>query len=164
MPGICPPRAAVLVAGKLKWTSYTAKDGSKKTSLAVLARLIKVFAPAVETSMTRPTTAPVVTATAVVPPYAGNGLLTPAQMQCARVRIALQELTALVQDLEACDVSVRQIACQALAAVVALQAHIEGKGMRQEFLSPEADELARLQALVEREATEPCAGSCRPRG
>ena len=38
--------AAVLVAGKLKWTSYTAKDGSKKTSLAVLARLIKVLAPA----------------------------------------------------------------------------------------------------------------------
>jgi len=38
--------AAVLVAGKLKWTSYTAKDGSKKTSLAVLARLVKVLAPA----------------------------------------------------------------------------------------------------------------------
>ena len=37
---------AVMVAGKLKWTSYTAKDGSKKTSLAVLARLIKVLAPA----------------------------------------------------------------------------------------------------------------------
>ena len=36
---------AVLVAGKLKWTSYTTKDGSKKTSLAVLARLIKVLAP-----------------------------------------------------------------------------------------------------------------------
>jgi single-stranded DNA-binding protein len=32
---------AVLVTGKLKWTSYTAKDGSKKTNLAVLARLIK---------------------------------------------------------------------------------------------------------------------------
>ena len=42
--------AAVLVTGKLKWTSYTAKDGSKKTNLAVLARLIKVLAPAVETS------------------------------------------------------------------------------------------------------------------
>ena len=38
--------AAVLVAGKLKWTSHIAKDGSKKTSLAVLARLIKVLAPA----------------------------------------------------------------------------------------------------------------------
>jgi single-stranded DNA-binding protein len=32
---------SVLVAGKLKWTSYTAKDGSKKTSLCVLARLVK---------------------------------------------------------------------------------------------------------------------------
>jgi single-stranded DNA-binding protein len=36
---------AVLVDGKLKWTSYTAKDGSKKSTLAVLARLIKVLAP-----------------------------------------------------------------------------------------------------------------------
>jgi len=32
---------AVLIAGKLKWTSYTAKDGSKKTGLCVLARLMK---------------------------------------------------------------------------------------------------------------------------
>lgn len=38
--------ATVLVAGKLKWTSYTAKDGSKKTSLCVLARLVKRLAPA----------------------------------------------------------------------------------------------------------------------
>src|SRR3989442_2389904 len=46
---------SVLVAGKLKWTSYTAKDGSKKTSLAVLARLIKVLAPApVEASVSSP--------------------------------------------------------------------------------------------------------------
>jgi single-stranded DNA-binding protein len=37
--------AAVLVAGKLKWTSYTAKDGTKKSTLAVLARLVKVLAP-----------------------------------------------------------------------------------------------------------------------
>jgi len=37
---------AVLIAGKLKWTSYTAKDGSKKTSLCVLARLVKRLAPA----------------------------------------------------------------------------------------------------------------------
>ena len=37
---------AVLVAGKLKWTSYTAKDGTKKTSLCVLARLVKRLAPA----------------------------------------------------------------------------------------------------------------------
>ena len=35
----------VLVAGKLKWTSTTAKDGSKKSSLAVLARLVKRLAP-----------------------------------------------------------------------------------------------------------------------
>jgi single-stranded DNA-binding protein len=37
--------AAVLVAGKLKWTSYTAKDGSKKSTLALLARLVTVLAP-----------------------------------------------------------------------------------------------------------------------
>src|SRR5437773_2292736 len=33
--------ASVLIAGKLKWTSTTAKDGSKKTSLCVLARLVR---------------------------------------------------------------------------------------------------------------------------
>jgi len=37
---------AVLVAGKLKCTSYTAKDGTKRTSLCVLARLIRRLAPA----------------------------------------------------------------------------------------------------------------------
>ena len=37
---------AVLVAGKLKWTSWTAKDGTKRTSLCVLARLVKRLAPA----------------------------------------------------------------------------------------------------------------------
>jgi single-stranded DNA-binding protein len=43
--------AVVLVTGKLKWTSYTARDNSKKTSLAVLARVIKMLAPApVETT------------------------------------------------------------------------------------------------------------------
>jgi single-stranded DNA-binding protein len=36
--------AALLVSGKLKWTSWTAKDGSKKSTLAVLARLVKVLA------------------------------------------------------------------------------------------------------------------------
>ena len=42
---------AVLVAGKLTWTSSTAKDGRKTTSLVVLTRLVKVFAPtAVETA------------------------------------------------------------------------------------------------------------------
>ena len=37
---------AVLVAGKLKWTSYTDKYGQKRTSLCVLARLVKRLAPA----------------------------------------------------------------------------------------------------------------------
>ena len=37
---------AVLVAGTLKWTSYTDKQGQKRTSLAVLARLVKRPAPA----------------------------------------------------------------------------------------------------------------------
>ena len=38
--------AVVLVAGKLKWTSYTDKQGQKRTSLCVLARLVKRLAPA----------------------------------------------------------------------------------------------------------------------
>ena len=33
------------VEGKLKWQSYTARDGTKKTSLCVLARLVKRLAP-----------------------------------------------------------------------------------------------------------------------
>jgi single-stranded DNA-binding protein len=42
---------SVLIAGKLKWTSYTAKDGTKKSTLAVLARLVKRLAStAVEVS------------------------------------------------------------------------------------------------------------------
>jgi single-stranded DNA-binding protein len=42
---------AILIAGKLKWTSWTAKDGTKKTSLAVLARLMKrLHTAAVEVS------------------------------------------------------------------------------------------------------------------
>lgn len=45
--------AAVMVADKLKWTSWTAKDGSKKSTLAVLARLIKVLAPAATMTETR---------------------------------------------------------------------------------------------------------------
>ena len=36
----------VLVAGKLKWTSWTDKQGQKRTSLCVLARLLKRLAPA----------------------------------------------------------------------------------------------------------------------
>lgn len=37
---------AVVIAGKLKWTSYTAKDGSKQSRLCVLARLVKRLASA----------------------------------------------------------------------------------------------------------------------
>jgi single-stranded DNA-binding protein len=33
--------AAVLVAGKLKWTSWTDKTGQKRTNLCVLARLVR---------------------------------------------------------------------------------------------------------------------------
>jgi single-stranded DNA-binding protein len=36
----------VLVAGTLKWTSYTDKQGQQRTSLCVLARLVKRLAPA----------------------------------------------------------------------------------------------------------------------
>jgi len=32
----------VMVAGKIKWTSWTGKDGQKKSSLAVLARTVRV--------------------------------------------------------------------------------------------------------------------------
>ena len=37
---------AVLIAGKLKWTSWTDKQGQKRTSLAVLARLVRRLAAA----------------------------------------------------------------------------------------------------------------------
>ena len=37
---------AVLIAGKLKWTSWTDKHSQKRTSLCVLARLVKRLAPA----------------------------------------------------------------------------------------------------------------------
>jgi single-stranded DNA-binding protein len=33
----------VMVAGKIKWTSWTGKDGQKKSSLAVLARVVRVL-------------------------------------------------------------------------------------------------------------------------
>ena len=42
----CPPGESVLVAGKLPLTSWTTTDGMQKTSLAVLARPIKVLTPA----------------------------------------------------------------------------------------------------------------------
>jgi len=42
---------AVVVAGKLKWTSWTDKQGQKRTNLAVLARLVKRLAPATMEAM-----------------------------------------------------------------------------------------------------------------
>lgn len=43
---------AVLVAGKLQWTSDTDKHGQKRTNLCVLARLVKrLAAAAVETAV-----------------------------------------------------------------------------------------------------------------
>ena len=39
---------SVLVAGKLKYTSYTAKDGTKRSTLCVLARLVKPMTVAPE--------------------------------------------------------------------------------------------------------------------
>lgn len=78
--------------------------------------------------MTRPTAPPApIAATAVVPPHAGSGPLTPAQLRIARVRIALEQLTLLVEDLEACPVSGRQAACTALTAVVELQAALKNQ-------------------------------------
>jgi len=42
----------VLVAGTLTWTSWTDTQGQKRTSLAVLARLVKrLAAAAVETAV-----------------------------------------------------------------------------------------------------------------
>ena len=58
----------------------------------------------------------------MVPPHAGSGPLTPAQLRRARARIALEQLAALVEELQACPAPVRQAACTALAAVVELQA------------------------------------------
>jgi len=72
--------------------------------------------------MTPPPTPPAPIAVPVVPPHRDADPLSPAQLRIARTRIALQELTAVVEDLEACDVSVRQRACEALATVVELQA------------------------------------------
>jgi single stranded DNA-binding protein len=37
---------SVLISGKLRWTSWTDKQGQKRTSLCVLARLVKPLAPA----------------------------------------------------------------------------------------------------------------------
>ena len=37
--------ASVLISGKLKWISWSDKSGAKRTTLAVLARLVKRLAP-----------------------------------------------------------------------------------------------------------------------
>jgi single-stranded DNA-binding protein len=42
---------AVLVAGKLKWTSYTAKDGTKKSTLVVMVRIVKRLAATMEATV-----------------------------------------------------------------------------------------------------------------
>ena len=73
--------------------------------------------------MTRPPVPPArIAATAVVPPHAGSGPLTPAQLRLARARIALEQLAVLVEDLEASPPAIRQAVCTAPAAVVELQA------------------------------------------
>jgi hypothetical protein len=73
--------------------------------------------------MTRPTVPPApIAATAVIPPHAGSGPLSPAQLRIARARMALEQLAVLVEDLEASPAPVRQAACTVLAAVVELQA------------------------------------------
>ena len=53
--------------------------------------------------------------TAVVPPHAGSGPLTPAQLRIARARLAGKHVAWLAEDLEACPAPVRQAACPALA-------------------------------------------------
>ena len=59
--------------------------------------------------MTRPPVPPArIAATPVVPPHAGSGPLTPAQYRTARVRIAVEMLTQVVEDLDACPAPVRQ--------------------------------------------------------
>ncbi len=77
--------------------------------------------------MTSPTPTPVPIAVPVVPPHVGSGPLTVLQLQRARVRIAVEMLTQVAEDLEACDASVRQSACEALAAVVELQATLRAQ-------------------------------------
>ena len=73
--------------------------------------------------MTRPTVPPArIAATAVVPPHAGSGPLTPAHLRIARAWLAVEQLAARVEDLEACPAALRQAAWTALAAVVELQA------------------------------------------
>jgi hypothetical protein len=68
---------------------------------------------------------PPIAATAVVPPHVGSGPLTVLQFQRAHVRIAVEMLTQVVQDLEASGAPVRQAALQALEAVVELAAALQ---------------------------------------
>ena len=73
--------------------------------------------------MTRATADPApITATAVVPPHAGSGPLTPAHLRIARAWLAVEQLAARVEDFEAYPAAIRQAAWTALAAVVELQA------------------------------------------
>ena len=73
--------------------------------------------------MTRPPVPPApVAATAVIPPHAGSGPLSPAQLRIARARMALEQLAVLVEALETSPPAIRQAACTALAAVAELQA------------------------------------------
>ena len=85
--------------------------------------------------MTRPPVPPARIAAPVVPPHAGSGPLTPAQLRSARVRIAVEMLTQVVEDLDACPAPVRQAACTALVALVDLQAGLRA----QEPCAPGAD-------------------------
>ena len=63
----------------------------------------------------------------VVPRHAGSGPLTSAQMPGASVRIAREQLAALVQDLGPSPPAVHQAACQALAALLELQVALRGE-------------------------------------
>jgi hypothetical protein len=73
----------------------------------------------------RLSTPPPLAATAVVPPHTGSGPWPPAQLRIARTRIALQELTALVQDIGSCPAFVRQAVCRAREAVLELQSLLQ---------------------------------------
>ena len=78
--------------------------------------------------MTTSTTPPEkVTATAVVPPHKDAGPLTPAQLRMARARIAMEQFTLLVEDLETCPPAVRQAAGTVLVALLDLQALLQGQ-------------------------------------
>ena len=58
----------------------------------------------------------------VVPQHRHASQLSPQKLRIARTRIAVEQLTILVQDLEVSPLEVRQAALHALTAVVELQA------------------------------------------